>query len=89
MKFPKRLITQTPECLTEPVGQVLNVIISTLFALVFLTAYVPFSETAWFQVGRGHYFFITAALTEYSPFLQLVTAHRRDTLCHDRLIHLQ
>ena len=61
MKFPKRLITQTPECLTEPIGQVLNVIISTLFALVFLTAYVPFSETAWFQVGRGHYFFITAA----------------------------
>ena len=61
MKFSKRLITQTPECLTEPVGQVLNVIISTLFALVFLTAYVPFSETAWFQVGRGHYFFITAA----------------------------
>ena len=61
MRFPKRLIAQTPECLTEPVGQVLNVIISTLFALVFLTAYVPFSETAWFQVGKGHYFFITAA----------------------------
>ena len=61
MRFPKRLITQTPECLTEPVGQVLNVIISSLFALVFLTAYVPFSETAWFQVGKGHYFFITAA----------------------------
>ena len=61
MRFTKRLITQTPECLTEPVGQVLNVIISTLFALVFLTAYVPFSDTAWFQVGKGHYFFITAA----------------------------
>ena len=39
----------------------LNVIISTLFALVFLTAYVPFSETAWFQVGKSNYFFITAA----------------------------
>ena len=61
MRFPKRLIAQTPECLTEPVGQVLNVIISSLFALVFLTAYVPFSETAWFQVGKGSYFFITAA----------------------------
>ncbi len=61
MKFPKRLITQTPECLTEPTSQILNVIISALFALVFLTAYVPFSETAWFQVGRGNYFFITAA----------------------------
>jgi len=61
MKYPKRLITQTPECLTEPVGQSLNVIISTLFALVFLTAYVPFSNTAWFQVGTGSYFFTTLA----------------------------
>ena len=61
MKYPKKLITQTPECLTEPTSQVINVIISSLFALVFLTAYVPFSETAWFQVGRGSYFFITAA----------------------------
>ena len=61
MKLPKRLITQTPECLTEPVGQVLNVTISSLFALVFLTAYVPFSETAWFQVGKSNYFFTTAA----------------------------
>ena len=61
MIIPKRLITQTPECLTEPVGQALNVIISTLFALVFLTAYVPFSGTAWFQVGTGSYFFTTLA----------------------------
>ena len=61
MKYPKRLITQTPECLTEPVSQSINVIISTLFALVFLTAYVPFSSTAWFQVGKGSYFFTTLA----------------------------
>lgn len=61
MKTRKRLITQTPECLTEPTSQIINVIISTLFALVFLTAYVPFSDTAWFQVGRSNYFFITVA----------------------------
>ena len=61
MKTRKRLITQTPECLTEASSQLLNVIISTLFAMVFLTAYVPFSETAWFQVGRSNYFFITVA----------------------------
>ena len=61
MKYPKRLITQTPDCLTEHTSQIINVIISALFALVFLTAYVPFSETAWFQVGRGNYFIITAA----------------------------
>ena len=61
MRFSKRLITQTPECLTEPTSQIINVIISTLFALVFLTAYVPFSGTAWFQVGTGSYFFTTLA----------------------------
>ena len=61
MKYPRRLITQAPECLTEPVSQSINVIISTLFALVFLTAYVPFSATAWFQVGKGNYFFTTLA----------------------------
>ena len=32
-----------------------------MFALVFLTAYVPFSATAWFQVGKGSYFFTTLA----------------------------
>ena len=61
MKFRKRLVTQTPDCLTDPTSQMINIIISTLFALVFLTAYVPFSETAWFQVGRSNYFFITVA----------------------------
>ncbi|MBQ3709392.1 MAG: LytTR family transcriptional regulator [Bacteroidales bacterium] len=68
MKTRKRLITQTPECLTDPTSQVISVIISTLFALVFLTAYVPFSETAWFRVGWSkdgtggpNYFFITLA----------------------------
>ena len=72
MKYTKRLITQTPDCLTEPVGQSLNVIISTLFALVFLTAYVPFSGTAWFQVGQGSYFFTTLAFVGTGPlFLAL------------------
>ena len=67
MTFRKRLITQTPECLTDPTNQVISVIISTLFALVFLTAYVPFSDTAWFHVGRENgtggpnYFFLTLA----------------------------
>ena len=68
MKYPKRLITQTPECLTEPVGQSLNVIISTLFALVFLTAYTPFSDTAWFQVGTGSLFLGTLAFVGTGTF---------------------
>lgn len=68
MKFPKRLITQTPECLTEPVGQSLNVIISTLFALVFLTAYTPFSDTSWFQLGTHSHFFNTVAFVGTGTF---------------------
>ena len=68
MKFPKRLITQTPECLTEPVGQSLNVIISTLFALVFLTVYTPFSDTSWFQVGSNSHFMNTIAFVGIGTF---------------------
>ena len=68
MRFPKRLITQTPECLTEPVGQSLNVIISTLFALVFLTAYTPFSDTSWFQLGTNHHFMNTVAFVGTGTF---------------------
>ena len=68
MKFPKRLITQTPDCLTEPIGQALNVIISTLFALVFLTAYTPFSDTSWFQLGTQSRFLNTIAFVGTGTF---------------------
>ncbi len=68
MKIPKRLITQTPECLTDNVGQTLNVIISTLFALVFLTAYTPFSDTSWFQLGSNHHFMNTVAFVGTGTF---------------------
>lgn len=68
MKFPKRLIAQTPDCLTDPVGQALNVIISTLFALVFLTAYTPFSDTAWFQLGTNNRFLGTVAFVGVGTF---------------------
>ena len=68
MRFPKRLIMQTPECLTEPIGQSLNVIISTLFALVFLTAYTPFSDTSWFQLGTNSHFMNTVAFVGIGTF---------------------
>ena len=68
MRFPKRLITQTPDSLTEPVGQSLNVIISTLFALVFLTIYTPFSDTSWFQVGTNSHFMNTVAFVGIGTF---------------------
>ena len=68
MRFPKRLIMQTPECLTEPIGQSLNVIISTLFALVFLTIYTPFSDTSWFQLGTNSHFMNTVAFVGIGTF---------------------
>ena len=68
MKLPKRLIAQTPECLTNPTGQSLNVIISVLFALVFLTAYTPFSDTSWFQLGTNNRFLGTVAFVGIGTF---------------------
>ena len=56
MKLRKNLITQVPECLTDPFSQAQNVVISVLFALVFLTAYTPFSDTSWFQLGTNSRF---------------------------------
>ncbi len=68
MKIRKQLITQAPECLTDPINQAQNVIISTLFALVFLTAYTPFSETSWFQLGTNSRFLGTVAFVGIGTF---------------------
>ena len=68
MKFPKRLITQTPECLTDPINQTQNVIVATLFALVFLTAYTPFSNTSWFQLGTNSRFLGTVGFVGVGTF---------------------
>ncbi len=86
MRFPKRLITQTPECLTEPVGQSLNVIISTLFALVFLTAYTPFSDTSWFELGANSRFLNTVAFVGIGTFF-LACSRVLMTLAVKRLRH--
>ncbi len=61
MKVPKRLRVQTPDCLLEPINQVIMITITILFALAFLSAYIPFSDTAWYVVGAGSYFFTTLA----------------------------
>ena len=68
MKIRKQLITQAPECLTDPINQAQNVIISTLFALVFLTAYTPFSETSWFQLGTNSRVLGTVAFVGIGTF---------------------
>lgn len=68
MKLRKNLVTQAPECLTDPLGQTQNVVISVLFALVFLTAYTPFSDTSWFQLGTNSRFIGTVAFVGVGTF---------------------
>ena len=68
MKIRKNLITQTPECLTDPLSQAQHVIISVLFALVFLTAYTPFSDTSWFQLGTNSRFIGTVGFVGVGTF---------------------
>ena len=68
MKLRKNLITQTPECLTDPINQAQHVIIAVLFALVFLTAYTPFSDTSWFQLGTNSRFIGTVGFVGIGTF---------------------
>ena len=68
MKLRKQLITQVPECLTDPFSQTQNVVISVLFALVFLTAYTPFSDTSWFQLGTNSRFIGTVGFVGVGTF---------------------
>lgn len=68
MKLRKNLVTQAPECLTDPLSQTQNVVISVLFALVFLTAYTPFSDTSWFQLGTNSRFIGTVAFVGVGTF---------------------
>ena len=86
MKFPKRLITQTPECLTEPINQAQNVIVATLFALVFLTVYTPFSDTSWFQLGTNSRFVGTVGFVGIGTFF-LACSRLLMTYCVKKLRH--
>ncbi len=86
MKFSKRLITQTPDCLTDTLNQAQNVIIATLFALVFLTAYTPFSDTSWFQLGTNSRFLGTVAFVGIGTFF-LACSRVFMTFCVKRLRH--
>ena len=86
MKLPKRLITQTPECLTEPINQAQNVIVATLFALVFLTAYTPFSDTSWFQLGTNSRFVGTVGFVGIGTFF-LACSRTLMTYCVKKLRH--
>ena len=86
MKIRKQLITQAPECLTDPFGQAQSVVISVLFALVFLTAYTPFSDTSWFQLGTNSRFIGTLAFVGIGTFF-LACSRTLMTFCVKKLRH--
>ena len=86
MKIRKQLITQAPECLTDPFSQAQNVVISVLFALVFLTAYTPFSNTSWFQLGTNSRFVGTVAFVGVGTFF-LACSRLLMTFCVKKLRH--
>ena len=86
MKLRKQLITQVPECLTDPFSQTQNVVISVLFALVFLTAYTPFSDTSWFQLGTNSRFIGTVGFVGVGTFF-LACSRLLMTFCVKRLRH--
>ncbi|MBR3710964.1 MAG: LytTR family transcriptional regulator [Bacteroidales bacterium] len=86
MKFRKQLITQAPECLTDPFSQAQHVVISVLFALVFLTAYTPFSDTSWFQLGTNSRFIGTLAFVGIGTFF-LACSRSLMTFCVKKLRH--
>ena len=86
MKLRKNLITQTPECLTDHLSQTQNVVISVLFALVFLTAYTPFSDTSWFQLGTNSRFIGTIGFVGIGTFF-LACSRLLMTYCVKKLRH--
>lgn len=46
-----------------------TMIFSIMFAIIFLNLYIPFSETAWFGLGRSATFFYTIAFISISVLL--------------------
>ena len=57
----KRKINNFSLCLLEVGNIVISLIISVLYALVFLVIYSPYSETAWFGLGDSSTFLYTLA----------------------------
>lgn len=55
----KRKINNFSLCLLEVGNIVISLIISVLYALVFLVIYSPYSETAWFGVAKSDSFLLT------------------------------
>lgn len=60
-------------CLLEVGNIVISLIISVLYALVFLVIYSPYSETAWFGVAKSDRFLLTTTFVVVSVLFLLIS----------------
>ena len=60
-------------CLLEPGNIVISLIVSVLYALVFLVIYSPYSDTAWFGLAKSESFLLTTTFVVASILLLIVS----------------
>ena len=69
----KRRKNNFSQCLLEPGNIVISLIISILYALVFLVIYSPYSETAWFGLAKSESFLLTTTFVVASVLFLLIS----------------
>lgn len=69
----KRRINNFSLCLLEVGNIVISLIISVLYALVFLVIYSPYSETAWFGVAKSDSFLLTTTFVVVSVLFLILS----------------
>lgn len=62
-----------PKYFLEKYQMIGTVTFATLFAIVFLNIYIPFSNTAWFGLGRSSFFLFTAGFV-FISLLMLIAS---------------
>ena len=60
-------------CLLEPGNIVISLIISILYALVFLVIYSPYSDTAWFGLAKSDSFLLTTTFVVASVLFLVIS----------------
>lgn len=60
-------------CLLEPGNIVISLVISILYALVFLVIYSPYSDTAWFGLAKSDSFLLTTTFVVASVLLLVIS----------------
>ena len=69
----KRRKDNFSECLLEPGNIVIRLIISVLYALVFLVIYSPYSDTAWFGLAKSDSFLLTTTFVVASVLFLIIS----------------